>query len=132
MNYNNDLLKWGEAKNNYDMSFNVRGNVDMKLTSWLKATTNAAVIYTNQYDGRGDFWGAASTLRPNWFAPLLPISMMDPNSSSIQEYITNSNHLIGGNYLLGGTSTDLTNPFADYWQPVMLKRKLVCLCLMLV
>lgn len=123
MNYNNDLLKWGEAKNNYDMSFNVRGNVDMKLTSWLKATTNAAVIYTNQYDGRGDFWGAASTLRPNWFAPLLPISMMDPNSSSIQEYITNSNHLIGGNYLLGGTSTDLTNPFADLLAAGYVKEK---------
>ena len=123
MDYNNDLLKWGEAKNNYDMSFNVRGNVDMKLTSWLKATTNAAVIYTNQYDGRGDFWGAASTLRPNWFAPLLPIDMMDPNSSSIQDYITNSNHLIGGKYLLGGTSADLTNPFADLLAAGYVKEK---------
>ena len=76
MNYNNDLLKWGEAKNNSDMTFNVRGNVDMQLAKWLKATTNAAVVYTNQYDGRGDFWGAASTLRPNWFAPLLPTDML--------------------------------------------------------
>lgn len=123
MNYNNDLLKWGEAKNNYDMTFNVRGNVDMKLASWLSASTNAAVVYTNQYDGRGDFWGAASTLRPNWFAPLLPIDMMDPNSSSIQEYITNSNHLIDGKYLLGGTSTDMTNPFADLLAAGYVKEK---------
>lgn len=123
MNYNNDLLKWGESKNNYDMTFNVRGNVDMKLTSWLKASTNAAVVYTNQYDGRGDFWGAASTLRPNWFAPLLPVDMMDPNSSTIQEYITNSNHLIDGKYLLGGTSTDMTNPFADLLAAGYVKEK---------
>lgn len=123
MNYNNDLLKWGESKNNYDMTFNVRGNVDMKLASWLKASTNAAVVYTNQYDGRGDFWSAASTLRPNWFAPLLPIDMMDPNSSSIQEYITNSNHLIDGKYLLGGTSTDMTNPFADLLAAGYVKEK---------
>lgn len=123
MNYNNDLIKWGEAKNNYDMTFNVRGNVDMKLTSWLKASTNAAVVYTNQYDGRGDFWGAASTLRPNWFAPLLPVDMMDPNSASIQEYITNSNHLIDGKYLLGGTSSDLTNPFADLLAAGYVKEK---------
>ena len=54
------------------MSFNVRGNVDMALTSWLKASTNAAMIFDNNYQGRGNFWGAASTLRPNWFAPLLP------------------------------------------------------------
>lgn len=49
MDYNNDLVKYGEAKNNYDLRFNVRGNVDMQLASWLKATTNAAVVYTNQY-----------------------------------------------------------------------------------
>ena len=51
------------------MLFNLRGNVDMTLASWLKATTNAAVVFTNQYAGRGNFWGTASTLRPNWFAP---------------------------------------------------------------
>ena len=113
MNYANSLLKYGESKKAYDMSFNVRGNVDMALASWLKATTNAAIIFDNSYQGRGDFWGAASTLRPNWFAPLLPIDMMDPNVASIQEYITNSNHLIDGKYLLGGTSADTTNPFSE-------------------
>lgn len=113
MNYANSLLKYGESKKAYDMSFNVRGNVDMALASWLKATTNAAIIFDNSYQGRGDFWGAASTLRPNWFAALLPIDMMDPNVAYIQEYITNSNHLIDGKYLLGGTSADTTNPFSE-------------------
>ena len=113
MNYANSLLKYGESKKAYDMSFNVRGNVDMTLAPWLKATTNAAIIFDNSYQGRGDFWGAASTLRPNWFAPLLPIDMMDPNVAYIQEYITNSNHLIDGKYLLGGTSADTTNPFSE-------------------
>lgn len=113
MNYGNSLLKYGESKNAYDMSFNVRGNVDMSLASWLKASTNAAMIFDNSYKGRGDFWGAASTLRPNWFSPLLPVDMMDTNVGSIQEYITNSNHLIDGKYLLGGTSADVTNPFSE-------------------
>lgn len=113
MNYANSLLKYGESKKAYDMSFNVRGNVDMSLASWLKASTNAAMIFDNSYQGRGNFWGAASTLRPNWFSPLLPIDMMDTNVGSIQEYITNSNHLIDGKYLLGGTSADVTNPFSE-------------------
>lgn len=113
MNYANSLLKYGESKKAYDMSFNVRGNVDMALASWLKASTNAAIIFDNSYQGRGNFWGAASTLRPNWFAPLLPIDMMDPNVGYMQEYITNSNHLIDGKYLLGGTSADITNPFSE-------------------
>ena len=38
---------------------------------------------------------------------------MDPNVAYIQEYITNSNHLIDGKYLLGGTSADTTNPFSE-------------------
>lgn len=113
MNYGNSLLKYGESKKAYDMSFNVRGNVDMSLASWLKASTNAAIIFDNSYQGRGNFWGAASTLRPNWFAPLLPIDMMDTNVAHIQEFITNSNHLIDGKYLLGGTSADTTNPFSE-------------------
>ena len=117
IDYNNDLVKYGEAKNNHDLRFNVRGNVDMQLASWLKAVTNAAVVYTNQYRGRGtdgnSFWTTAGTLRPNWFAPLLPVDMMDPNSESMQDYIANSDHLIDGKYLLGGTSSDQSNPFAN-------------------
>ena len=113
MSHNNSLLKYGEAKKAYDLSFNVRGNVDMSLASWLKASTNAAVIFNNSYAGRGDFWGAASTLRPNWFAPLLPIDMIDRNVAANDEYVINSNHLIGGQYLLGGTSADTTNPFSE-------------------
>lgn len=113
MDYNNDILKYGEAKNAYDLNLNVRGNVDMTLSSWLKATTNAAVIINNQHDGRGNFWGDAATLRPNWVTPLLPISMMDPNSAAIQEHITNSIHLIDGQYLLGGTNATQTNVFSE-------------------
>ena len=123
LNYNNDLLRYGEGKNNKDLTFNVRGNVDMQLASWLKATTNAAVVFTNQYDGRGDFWNAASTMRPNWFSPLLPTDMMDLNSSSIQSYIANSDHLIDGKYLLGGTAADQTNAFADLLAAGYVKEK---------
>jgi TonB-linked SusC/RagA family outer membrane protein len=112
-NYNNSILKYGEASKNHDFNFNVRGNVDMKLTSWLKATTNAGFIYNDNYSGRGDFWGQATTLRPNWITPLLPIDMMDPNNAAIQDYIATSNHLIDGKYLLGGTTSDQTNAFSE-------------------
>lgn len=121
--YSNDLLKYGEGKKNSNMRMNVRGNVDMTLTSWLKATTNAAVVYTNQYAGRGSFWSAASSLRPNWFAPLLPIDMMDTNVAQIQEYIANSNHVIDGKYLLGGTSSNMTNTFGDLLAAGYVKEK---------
>ena len=113
MKYSNSIVKYGESNKAYGLNFNVRGNVDMTLASWLKASTNAAVVYSNNYAGRGDFFGAASKLRPNWFSPLLPIDQMDTNVDVIDQYIQNSNHLIDGKYLLGGTSADATNAFAD-------------------
>jgi TonB-linked SusC/RagA family outer membrane protein len=123
MAYNNDLLKYGETKNNHDMRMNVRGNVDMSLTDWLKATANTAIIMTDNYAGRGDFWGTAATLRPNWFSPLVPVDYLDPNIVSMQDIVANSNHLIDGKYLLGGTSTDLTNTFADMLAAGYVKEK---------
>lgn len=113
MSYNNSLLKYGYHKKDNNWRFNVRANVDMNLTNWLSASTNAAVIISNSYSGRGDFWGTSATLRPNYVSPLIPISMIDTNNSSLQTIINNSNFLIDNKYLLGGTSTDQTNAFAD-------------------
>lgn len=112
-NYRNSLVKYGEHSKGNDFNFNVRGNVDMSISKWLTATTNAAVLIDDFYTGRGDFWGTSASLRPNWLSPLLPTSMMDPNNKTIQDFIATSTHLIDGNYLLGGTSSDQTNAFSE-------------------
>lgn len=112
MNYANELVKLGEADKNNTKNFYVRTNVDMRITDWLKAQVNAAVNVQDRYWGRDDFWNTASTLRPNWFAPLLPIDQMDQNNSAIRDIISTSSHIIDGKYLLGGTSTDLSNNLA--------------------
>ncbi|MDE6194315.1 MAG: SusC/RagA family TonB-linked outer membrane protein [Muribaculaceae bacterium] len=113
VDYANDLIKYGEHHKSNTFNFNVRGNVDMTIAKWLTATTNAAIIVSDSYSGRGDFWGGAANLRPNWFSPWLPVSMMDPNNASIQDYINTSTHLVGGQYLLGGTTSDQTNAFSE-------------------
>lgn len=113
LDYSNNILKYGEHSKSNQFDFNVRGNVDMTISKWLTATTNAAIILNNSLSGRGDFWSTASTLRPNWISPLLPVSMMDPNNASIQDYINTSTHLIDGQYLLGGTTSDQTNALSE-------------------
>lgn len=115
LGYNNNLLKLGESKNNNDLSFNLRTNVDMNITRWLKATTDAVVRLDNNYSARGDFFGAAATLRPNdeWFSYLVPIDKLDPDNPSLQSIVTNSNQIIDGKYLLGGLSNRQTNELSQ-------------------
>jgi TonB-linked SusC/RagA family outer membrane protein len=113
MSYNNSLMKYGDQKNNNDYKFYVRANVDMKLSKWLTASTDANVTIANSYAGRGDYWASTATLRPNEFTPLIPISMLDATNSSLQTIVANSNNVIDGKYLLGGTSSYQTTLFGN-------------------
>ncbi|MBP1639556.1 MAG: TonB dependent receptor [Bacteroidetes bacterium] len=113
MSYNNSLLKYGKQRNNNDYKFYIRSNVDMNLSKWLTASTDANVTIFNSYTGRGDFWANTATLRPNSFSPLIPISMLDATNSSLQTIAANSNNVIDGKYLLGGASSYQTNVLAD-------------------
>jgi hypothetical protein len=96
----------------------------MDLTKWLSASVDAAINMANAYTGRGDFWGASSTMRPNWFSPMVPISMMDTaNNAALKTIVDNSNHIIDGKYLLGGLSTDQTNAFSNMLAAGYIKRR---------
>ena len=113
MKYNNGLVKYGEQKNNNDTRFNVRSNVDVNITDWLKASTDASIVFMDSYGGNGDFWGTASTLRPNLFSPMIPIDQMDHSNSSIESMLEGGSRIIDGKYLYGGISTNQTNALAD-------------------
>lgn len=111
--YNNSLLKYGSSKDDNTLKFNMLSNVELKITDWLKSTASVGVIFQNDKNTNSNFWNEASTLRPNWFSPLLPIDMMDMDNSDVADLVHNSSNIIGGNYLIGGTSTNTTNSFAD-------------------
>ncbi|PKQ43584.1 SusC/RagA family TonB-linked outer membrane protein [Confluentibacter flavum] len=107
-----DLLDFGEAKNNKTERFNIRGNIDFDVNDFISAYIGANAIY---YNGRGvntNYWNSASTLRPYRFTPLLPIDLIEDGDIASETLINNSNYLINGKYLLGGTQLDQTNPFA--------------------
>jgi TonB-linked SusC/RagA family outer membrane protein len=125
LNYNNSLNNYGEQKNNYDFGFNVRGNVDMNISKWLSASANAVANIADNYVGRGDFWGASANTPPNFnrFSPLIPISAIDPTNAQILALANNSNHIIDGQYLLGGLSTAQTNVLSDMLAAGYIKTK---------
>ena len=111
-----DFLKFGEAKNNRTNRFNVRGNVDFRINNFITAYVNANATY---YDAKsangGSYWEQAAKLRPNRVSPLIPISYLDKNAIAAKTLLETSSNIIDGKYFLGGTQTDLTNVFADYY-----------------
>ena len=113
--YQNDLMNFGEAKNNNINRLNVRGNIDLKVNDWISSSVDAVATYYNGRMANGNYWGASATLRPYRVAPLIPISFIEQNDPNSLLQIQNSNNIIDGKYFLGGTQLDQTNPFADVY-----------------
>lgn len=103
------LLNFGAGENAKRNRFNVRGNVDLKINSWIKSAIDAVAIFDNDLTPVGNYWSSAATLRPNLFSPLIPISLIDPKNA----LLLGRKNDINGAYLLGGNSSYLTNPIAD-------------------
>jgi len=106
-------FNFGEAKNNHTTRFNVRGNVDLTMNNWISGKVDANVTYYDSRSANGNYWSDAATFRPNRVAPLIPISYIESNDATDLSMVTNSNNIIDGKYLLGGTQLDETNPIAD-------------------
>ncbi|MDF2191621.1 SusC/RagA family TonB-linked outer membrane protein [Paraflavitalea sp. CAU 1676] len=107
------LLNFGEAiRNDRVDRLNLRGNVDINLNEYISCNVDATAIF---YTGKGvntNYWQGAATLRPHRYTPLIPLDMIEPEDEASQIYVKNSNHIINGKYLLGGTQLDQTNPIA--------------------
>ena len=109
------LLDFGEAENNKNQRFNVRGNVDMELSDYITANVDLGAIFSNNVGVNTNYWGGAASLRPNRFTPLIPISMIEESDEASLALIEGTDNLIEGQYLLGGTQLDQTNPIADIY-----------------
>ncbi|WP_348798369.1 SusC/RagA family TonB-linked outer membrane protein [Flavobacterium adhaerens] len=109
------LQDFGEAANNNNNRFNVRGNVDINISDRISATIGANAIYNNSRGVNTDYWNGAATLRPHLFSPLVPISMIEEGDDASNILVGNSNYIVDGKYLLGGTQLNPTNPFASIY-----------------
>ncbi len=103
-----NLLDFGAGKSAKANTFNARGNVDLSVNHWIKSSLDAVAVLINDEGPRGNYWGLASTLRPNLFSPLLPISLIDSDN----ELLKGRKNDVDGMYLLGGTSSYQSNPIA--------------------
>ena len=105
------LLNFGEGKDGKTNQFNVRGNVDFRINYFIKSSLDAAIVLNNTTGMIGNYWSSATTLKPNLIAPLIPFTtgLIDSNNLEVKARKND----VYGMYLLGGTSSTLTNPIAD-------------------
>jgi len=103
------LLDFGAGKSARQNRFNVRGNVDLKINQWIKSSLDAVAVLNNNKGPVGNYWGEAATLQPNLFAPLIPFDYINPGNALLK----GRKNDVDGKYLLGGTSSYLTNPIAN-------------------
>ena len=121
-----DLLNFGNAKDNYTDRFSVRGNVDLVVNKLITGWANASATFRNAHSNKGSFWAEAGGFnsnmqqvglgRPNFpenAAPLIDISFVDPNASKALATLGKSLNLLDGHLFPGGTKATQTNAIAD-------------------
>lgn len=87
------------------------------MNDWISGWVNANAIFYDSRHDKADYWANSATLRPTApgsapLVPFIPIEFVDKNDAASWTLINNSNYLIDGKYLLGGTQLNMTNPFA--------------------
>ena len=103
------LLDFGEGLNANRNKFNIRGNVDLKINYFIKASLDAVAVFDNNKSPVGNYWGSASTMKPHLFTPLIPFNLIVPNDPTLKARKND----VDGMYLLGGSSSYLTNEIAN-------------------
>ena len=103
------LLNFGQGKVARNNTFNVRGNVDLKIIDWINTSIDATALFGTDNGARGNYWNAAANFRPYEYTPLIPINMIDPENP----LLLGRKNDVNGEYLLGGNINRQTTPFGD-------------------
>jgi TonB-linked SusC/RagA family outer membrane protein len=114
--HSDDFLNFGAGKSAQTNQFSAVGNVRMRVNSWIQSELNVNGVIDNQKNpliagAASTYWSAAANNRPDLFAPLIPIELIDPDNETLQ----GRKQDIEGKYLAGGTSAILTNAIADVY-----------------
>lgn len=110
-NRNRSLLKLGEGKNENQDQLSFQGKASYKLNEIIRVSLDGLVNFSIENGpvySNSDFWTMASTLKPNLYPILIPVSMVE-DKTSVESAV-----LINDKYILGGTSEYRTNLYGDF------------------
>ncbi|PKA98802.1 TonB-linked SusC/RagA family outer membrane protein [Flavobacteriaceae bacterium MAR_2009_75] len=94
--------------------FNVRGNIDFKVNDWIKSSLDVVAIIDKNRTSRSNIYLSGSTIRPNLYSPLLPISEIDFSANPDLRGVVDAANQYDG-FLLGGTQVFNGGAIADIY-----------------
>lgn len=94
---------FGKAADNYTDRLDVRGNIDLRISDYITGYVNATATYYDQKSAASKFnyWEQATTFRPNLYAPLIDINMVDPAAKTALTALGAATNIIDGKYFFG-------------------------------
>ena len=107
------LYKLCEKENANYNRFNIRGNVDVEITDIIKAKIDAVALFDITRNPNGNFWSLASTMHPEYFSPLLPVSRIAPDAVFTGGASLETMKRVNGDYVLGGTTAYKNNVYGN-------------------
>ena len=87
--------------------FNIRGNIDFKINDWISSSLDGVAIINTNKTALTSLLNAGTTFKPNSYAPLLPISMINASGNPDLAAQINAARIFDGNLL--GVSQQLQN-----------------------
>lgn len=107
------LYTLGDAAKAKTNRFNIRSNVNTRVTDFIKTGIKVSVVFDNRKEPDGNFWSDVSIIRPNAFSPLLPIGLVASDATMLGDASVENARLIYGKYILGGTSIYTNNIYGN-------------------
>ncbi|MDD4922839.1 MAG: SusC/RagA family TonB-linked outer membrane protein, partial [Bacteroidales bacterium] len=105
------LYNLGKAADMSSNRFNMRANVNFKVNEYIKSSVDAVIVFDMNKNPNGNFWSDASTLHPDYYSPLLPISAVK-NTPGLAAQLGTAKQINNG-YILGGTAQYASNPYGN-------------------
>ncbi len=91
--------------------FNVRSNIDVNVTDFIKAYIGLSAVFNVNKDPGGSFWSNAATIHPYRYSQLLPLSLMSKNLTISDGSDLSKAFLVDGAYILGGSTLYTDNVY---------------------
>lgn len=88
--------------------FNVRANLDFRVNDWIKSSLDAVAIIEQNKSSLSNLYSDGQTFKPNLYAPLLPISLVDFTGNPALEGVLEAANKYDG-YILGGSQSYNSN-----------------------